>query len=161
MYREMTERLEQAFEYSAIWYIEMIDDRVEELTEEDGRNIELFRALEKSVKEISPALMQDAADLAAKYPEVFEQSLTTLRKQRMRPISSSDRDRICGATKHLHPTRDRSTGARLDRRLHSAHVRACHLQADLGRNRRAVPADARPAGGEHARPLQRLPDHDD
>jgi hypothetical protein len=78
MYREMTERLEQAFEYSAIWHFEMVDDRVEELTEEDGRDIDTFRALEKSVKEISPALMQDTADLAAKYPEVFEQSLITL-----------------------------------------------------------------------------------
>jgi predicted component of type VI protein secretion system len=78
MYREMTERLEQAFEYSAIWHFEMVDDRVEELTEEDGRDINTFRALEISVKEISPALMQDTADLAAKHPEVFEQSLITL-----------------------------------------------------------------------------------
>jgi hypothetical protein len=78
MYREMTQRLEQAFEYSAVWYFEMVDDMVEKLTEEDGRNIELFRALEESVKEIPPALMQDAAELAAKYPEVFELSLTTL-----------------------------------------------------------------------------------
>jgi hypothetical protein len=78
MYREMTARLEQAFEYSAIWHFEMVDDRVEELTEEDGRDIDTFRALEKSVREISPALMQDTADLAAKYPEVFEQLLITL-----------------------------------------------------------------------------------
>jgi hypothetical protein len=28
----------------------------------------------------------------------------------------------------------------------------------MGRNRRVVAADARPAGGEHARPLQRLSD---
>ena len=47
MYGEMTERLEQAFEYSAIWYFEKVDDKVEELTEEDGRNIDTFRALEK------------------------------------------------------------------------------------------------------------------
>jgi hypothetical protein len=78
MYREMTQRLEQAFEYSAIWYFEKVDDMVEELTEADGRNIDTFRALEKSVKDISPALMQDAAELAAKYPDVFELSLTTL-----------------------------------------------------------------------------------
>ena len=76
--REMSERLAEAFEYSAIWYFEKVDDMVEELTEEDGRNIDTFRALEKSVNEMSPALIQDAADLAAKYPELFEQSLTTL-----------------------------------------------------------------------------------
>jgi hypothetical protein len=74
----MRERLEQAFEYSAIWYFEKVDDMVEELTEEDGRNIDTFRDLEKSVNDISPALMQDAAELAAKYPDVFELSLTTL-----------------------------------------------------------------------------------
>jgi hypothetical protein len=34
--------------------------------------------------------------------------------------------------------------------LYLPHVRACHLQADLGRGRRALPADARAAGGEHA-----------
>ena len=34
--------------------------------------------------------------------------------------------------------------------LYLPHVRACHLQADLGRDRRALPADARAAGGEHA-----------
>jgi hypothetical protein len=78
MYREMTERLEQAFEYSAIWYFEMVDDMVEKLTEEDGRNIATFRALEKSVKDISPALMRDASELAAKYPELFERSFTSL-----------------------------------------------------------------------------------
>ena len=76
--RKIEKRLEEAFEYSAIWHFEMVDDRVEELTEEDGRDIDTFRALEKSVKEISPALMQDTADLAAKYPDVFEQSLTAL-----------------------------------------------------------------------------------
>lgn len=74
----MAKRLEVAFEYSAIWYFEKVDDMVEELTEEDGRNIDTFRALEKSVKEIPPALMQDADELAAKYPDVFELSLTTL-----------------------------------------------------------------------------------
>jgi hypothetical protein len=39
MYREMTERLEEAFEYSAIWYLEKADDLGEELTEEDWRNV--------------------------------------------------------------------------------------------------------------------------
>ena len=75
---KIAKRLAEAFEYSAIWYFEKVDDMVEELTEEDGRNIDTFRALEKSVNEISPALMQDAAELAAKYPDVFELSLTTL-----------------------------------------------------------------------------------
>jgi hypothetical protein len=39
----------------------------------------------------------------------------------------------------------------------TGHVPACRLQAELGRNRRAFSADARPAGSEHARLLQRLP----
>jgi len=73
---EMSERLAEAFEYSAIWYLEK--GEFEELTEEEGRNVDTFRAFEEVVTEISPALMQDAAELAAKYPDVFEQSLTTL-----------------------------------------------------------------------------------
>ena len=48
------------------------------LTDEEGRNVDLFYALQKSLKEVPPALMQDAADLASKYSELFEQSLTTL-----------------------------------------------------------------------------------
>jgi hypothetical protein len=72
---KIAKRLAEAFEYSAIWYFEKVDDMVEELTEEDGRNIDTFRALEKSVNEISPALMQDAAELAAKYPDVWSAPL--------------------------------------------------------------------------------------
>lgn len=41
----------------------------------------------------------------------------------------------------------------VDAELYCRDVQACHLQADLGRNRCAVPNDARPAGSEHARPL--------
>jgi len=74
--RKMAERLDEAFEYSAIWYLEK--GEFEELTDEEHRNVKSFYAFKESVKEMSPALMQDAADLAAKYPELFEQSLTTL-----------------------------------------------------------------------------------
>jgi hypothetical protein len=76
--RKMAERLDEAFEYSAIWYLEKADQMGEGLTDEEGRNVDLFYALQKSLKEVSPVLMQDAADLASKYPELFEQSLTTL-----------------------------------------------------------------------------------
>jgi hypothetical protein len=76
--RVVSERLDEAFEYSAIWYLEKADHTGEELTDEEGRNVDLFYTLQKSLKEVPPALIQDAADLAAKYPELFEQSLTTL-----------------------------------------------------------------------------------
>jgi SOS response associated peptidase (SRAP) len=57
-----------------------------------------------------------------------------------------------------HRSRPRATRWQfVDAELYCLNVRARHLQTDLGRNRCAVPADARPAGGEHARPLQRLP----
>jgi hypothetical protein len=90
---EMRKRLEVAFEYSAIWYFEKVDDMVEELTEEEGRNIDTFRALEKSVKDILPALMQDVTELASKYPDVFELSLTTLVSSvcdQFRPATAAD-----------------------------------------------------------------------
>jgi hypothetical protein len=74
--REIAERLDEAFEYSAIWYLEK--GEFEELTDEENRNVKSFYALQESVKEMSPALMQDAADLATKHPELFEESLTTL-----------------------------------------------------------------------------------
>ena len=74
----MAERLDEAFEYSAKWYLEKADHTGEELTDEEGRNVDLFYAFQKSLKDVPPALIQDAADLASKYPELFEQSLTTL-----------------------------------------------------------------------------------
>jgi hypothetical protein len=76
--RKMAERLDEAFEYSAIWYLEKADQMGEGLTDEEGRNVDLFYALQKSLKEVPPVLIEDTADLAAKYPEMFEQSLTTL-----------------------------------------------------------------------------------
>ena len=76
--RNLAERLDEAFEYSAIWYLEKGDHMGEGLTDEEGRNVDLFYALQESLKEVPPALMQDAADLASKYSELFEQSLTTL-----------------------------------------------------------------------------------
>ena len=75
--REMTKTLEQAFEYSAVWYLEKAEFG-EELTDEQGRNVDSFYALQESVREISPALMQEASELAAKYPAMFQQSLESL-----------------------------------------------------------------------------------
>jgi hypothetical protein len=46
----------------------------------------------------------------------------------------------------------------LDRRLiFKIDVRTFHLQADMGRNRPALRADARPAGAEYTGAIQRLP----
>src|ERR1700728_1896863 len=75
--REMTKALDEAFEYSAVWYLEK-SEVGEELTDEQGRNIDSFYALQKSVKEIPPALMQEASELAAKHTAVFQQSLESL-----------------------------------------------------------------------------------
>ena len=74
--RDMRERMAEAFEYSAIWYLEK--GEFEELTDEEDRNVKLFYTLEESVAEIPPALIQDLTGLASKYPDVFEQWLTTL-----------------------------------------------------------------------------------
>jgi hypothetical protein len=106
---------------------------VEQLTEEDGRNIDTFRALEKSVKDISPALMRDVADLASKYPDVFELSLTTLVSSvcdQFRPATAAE---FVEKLNSYIRQRNSSTGTGLVRALHFGHVRACHLQTDLGR----------------------------
>jgi hypothetical protein len=50
----------------------------EDLTDEQGRNVDSFYALQKAVREISPALMQEASELAVKYPAVFQRSLESL-----------------------------------------------------------------------------------
>jgi hypothetical protein len=75
---EMMERLDEAFEYAAIEYLEKADHTGEELTDEEGRNVDLLYALQKSVKAISPELIQEASELEAKYPVMFEESLVTL-----------------------------------------------------------------------------------
>ena len=40
--RKMAERLDEAFEYSAIWYLEKADQMGEGLTDEEGSNVDLF-----------------------------------------------------------------------------------------------------------------------
>jgi hypothetical protein len=54
------------------------------------------------------------------------------------------------------PAPRRTVAAWRCRAIYCRHVRTCHLQADMGRNRRVIPADPLQASGEHARPLQRL-----
>jgi hypothetical protein len=76
--RDMRERIAEAFEYSAIWYLENADHAGEDLTDEEGRNVASFHILEESVVQIPPALIQDVTELASKYPDVFELWLTTL-----------------------------------------------------------------------------------
>jgi hypothetical protein len=62
MQREMTERLEEAFE-SPIWYLEKTECG-DKLTDEEDRNVDTFHALRDSVKDIAPELMQRTTDLA-------------------------------------------------------------------------------------------------
>jgi hypothetical protein len=75
--QDITERLAEAFEYSAIWYLEKAE-MDGDLTDEEGRNVRAFYALQESVKEMSPALTEQIAELAAKRPDAFEQSLLML-----------------------------------------------------------------------------------
>jgi hypothetical protein len=67
MQRDMAERLEEAFEYSAIWHLEKTECG-DELTDEENRNVKTFHALRDSVKDIPPELMQRTSDLARKHP---------------------------------------------------------------------------------------------
>src|SRR5580704_2129440 len=63
MQRDMTERLEEAFEYSAIWHLEKTECG-DELTDEECRNVKTFYALRDSVNDIPPELVQRTSDLA-------------------------------------------------------------------------------------------------
>jgi hypothetical protein len=71
-----TETLDEAFEMSAVWYLEKSE--IEELTDEEWRSVDFFYALQKSLSDIPPALMQQANELAAKYPLEFQRSLESL-----------------------------------------------------------------------------------
>jgi hypothetical protein len=70
----MAGRLAEAFEYSAVFFLELTDTGGQ-LTDEEGRNVDTFRALEESVKDIPAALLEDTAQLAEKYPDEFERWL--------------------------------------------------------------------------------------
>lgn len=77
MISEMTERLAQAFKYAAVWYLEPTISGVE-LTDEEGRNVNSFRSFEMSVEDVPAALMEEMAELAKKYPDLYDNSLMTL-----------------------------------------------------------------------------------
>lgn len=70
-------RLDEAFEYSAIFYLEKLD-MDGKLTDEEDRNIDAFRALQESAKEMPRTLKRAVAELRAKHPDAFEQSLLSL-----------------------------------------------------------------------------------
>jgi hypothetical protein len=92
MHEKMTERLEEAFEYSAIWHLEKTECG-SELTDEEDRNVKTFRALRDSVKDIPPELMRRTAELARKHPGAFELSLMTFLSNvndRFRPSTAAE-----------------------------------------------------------------------
>jgi hypothetical protein len=92
MQREMTERLEEAFEYSAIWHLEKTECGGA-LTDEECRNVKTFHALRDSVKDIPPELMQRTAELARKHPGAFELSLSLFLdnvNDRFRPSTAAE-----------------------------------------------------------------------
>lgn len=92
MPREMTERLKEAFEYSAIWHLEKTECG-DELTDEEDRNVKAFYALRDSVKGIPPELMQRTENLARKHPGAFELSLSLFLdnvNDRFRPSTATE-----------------------------------------------------------------------
>ena len=92
MQRQMTERLEEAFEYSAIWHLEKTECGGE-LTDEEDRNVKTFHALRDSVKDIPPELMRRTAELARKHPGAFELSLSLFLdnvNDRFRPSTAAE-----------------------------------------------------------------------
>ena len=92
MQREMTERLEEAFEYSAIWHLEKTECG-DALTDEEDRNVKTFHRLRDSVQDIPPELMRRTAELARKHPGAFELSLMTFLSNvndRFRPSTATE-----------------------------------------------------------------------
>ena|ERR1700761_1054444 len=85
-------RLEEAFEYSALWYLEKAEDGPK-LTPEQQRNVDTFYALRKSVKDMQPGLKQAVAELEEWHPKGFERSLLNLLgrvSDRFRPLTAAD-----------------------------------------------------------------------
>jgi hypothetical protein len=85
-------RLEEAFEYSALWYLEKAEDGPK-LTPEQERNVDTFYALRKSVKDMQPALKQAVAELAEWHPKGFDRSLLSLLgrvSDHFRPTAAAD-----------------------------------------------------------------------
>jgi hypothetical protein len=85
-------RLEEAFEYSALWYLEKAEGGPK-LTTEQERNVDTFHALRKSVKDMQPALKQAVAELEEWHSKGFERTLLNLLgrvSDRFRPATAAD-----------------------------------------------------------------------
>ena len=78
MAQTVAARLSEAFRYSAVFYWESVDDIAENLTDEEGRNIDTFDVLDKSIHDIPHELIERTIQLRAKNSKAFENSLTAL-----------------------------------------------------------------------------------
>jgi hypothetical protein len=78
MARTVAARLSEAFRYSAVFYWENVNDIAEKLTDEEGRNIDTFDVLDKSIHDIPHELIERTIQLRAKNSKAFENSLTAL-----------------------------------------------------------------------------------
>jgi len=78
MSESVAARLEEAFEFSVIFFMEKVDDVVADLSEEDRRNIDTFSALQKSIHAVPPELIEQSIQLRARNEEAFENSLTAM-----------------------------------------------------------------------------------
>jgi hypothetical protein len=78
MAKSIASELSEAFQLSAIWYWETVDDIAENLGPEDARNISTFGALDKSIANIPHELMERTIQLRARNAAAFENSLTAI-----------------------------------------------------------------------------------
>ena len=78
MAKPITARLREAFEYSVIFLMEKVDDNVADLSEEDGRDIDTFDALKKSIRAVPHDLIEQTIQLRVRDGQAFENSLTAM-----------------------------------------------------------------------------------
>jgi hypothetical protein len=78
MSKSITARLCKAFEYSVVFVMEKVDDDVALLSEKDGRDIDTFVALKKSIHAIPHELIEQAIQLRARNPKAFQDSLRAM-----------------------------------------------------------------------------------
>ena len=78
MAQTVAARLSEAFRYSAVFYWEGVNDIAENLTDEEGRNIDTFDVLDKSIHDMPHELIERTIQLRAKNSKAFENSLTAL-----------------------------------------------------------------------------------
>jgi hypothetical protein len=70
--KSATARLGEAFEYSAIFLLEKVDDNAADLSDEDVRDINTFDALKKSIRAIPPYLIGQVIQLRARNGEALK-----------------------------------------------------------------------------------------